>query len=441
MMKNFLMGTALTLSVSLLTVAAASAGDDTKPKGVEPTLKITGGATGTYHWYRNGHPGRSGNFDEKGYDSLIAMEDSSLNFQATGRMDSGWTDQMFYDWLLGFTGDVAGEKSVETNRIRVKGRYGTFIIGNYQGVENFMARGAYGVMGGTGGFDGNYKTTISRPTGLLLTTDLVGATKYSSKLSAITPRINGFQFGVTFTPNSEASGDGSNGAPHNHSSKKSLQEPFDITSWAFGVNYIKSINKDFSVGLTATGIVGHTKPPAGHKLNSSNLFTAYQSADRHRTKSYALGAIATYQVFDFGVEWINNGKSQQVKNPRSVLAKGAASGANPYTGKIAGFNAGKAFSIAGAYTFGLNKLSYGYYHSTRKFNGTDAKSNVHALAYDRAVAPGFSVFAEGVVYDFKSSASAAVFQNSMNTNSAGKASFGLNKNDGRTVLLGATTKF
>ncbi len=467
-MKKYLLGTAATLlvlGVSGLTIDSANAGAD--PKGVAPTLKISGNATGTFHWYENSKNARG----EKGYGTVFALEDSRLNFQATGRMAEGWTGESFYDWLIGFTGDTAEEQNVEENRIRVKGYWGTGMVGNTQGVENFMARGAFGVMGGTGGFDGNFKMTTTRATGLLLTTDMVGATKYATKGTYVTPRFAGFQAGVSYTPNSEHKGEGTNGDPHVKTSRKTPKETFDNNSWAFGANYINKFPGDFSLALSATAVVGHTRPPAGKAIDQTNLFTAHQTAPRNRTKSFALGGVASYQDFELGMEWIDNGKSQQIKNanralgPGRALTTGTPNGqatenaggvpvvdqfGNPvttpvpttYTGRIGSFNAGKTFSVATAYSFGFNKVSYGYYYSCRKFNGANTIGNVHSLAYDRAVAPGFSVFAEGVLFDFKSKQSSVAFQNALKANTPGNAlSSGVLSNNGRTLLMGASTKF
>lgn len=469
-MKRYLLGAAviaLAMGAGGLSVQPAVAKE--KPGGIAPSLQITGNATFTYHWFKNQEAARNipGGPDEFGLGSLFAVEDSNLYFNATGRMDNGWTDQTFYDWLLNFTGDTNENKAVTENRLRLKSRLGTLMIGNTQGVENIMARGAYAIPGGTGGFDGNFKCTTIRPTGLLLTTDMVGATKYATKITYVTPRFYGLQAGVSYTPNSEHKGEGSNGEPHNKTSSKTPKVPFDVNNVALGLNYMHDFNDDISLALALTSEFGRTRPPlGGNNLNSKNLATAYQTAPRHHTKSYAIGGALNLYDFEFGVEWIDNGKSQQIKNASKVLAAGAAqgnaagrvpqtAGGDPvladgsqvyspvptqYTGPLGGFNAGTVFSIAGAYSFGLNKVSLGYYRSKRKFNGAFTKGNVYSVDYDRAIAPGFSVFAEGVFFDLKSHQSSVDFQNALRANDP-LFTPGVLKNDGRTLLVGAITKF
>ncbi len=469
-MKTNLLGTAaiaLVLGACCFGIQPAIAA---KPGGIAPSLKITGNATATYHWFKNGKVARNtpGGPDEYGMGSLIAVEDSNLYFSASGRMDNGWTDQTFYDWLLNFTGNTNEAKGVQENRIQLKSRLGTMMIGNTQGVENRMARGAYSIPGGTGGFDGNFKTTTLRPTGLLLTTDLVGATKYATKITIISPRFYNFQIGLSYTPNSEHKGDGTpDGAPHNKTSTKTPPAAFDINNVALGLNYVKDFDENIALALSITGELGHTRPPkGGNNLDSTSLATAFQTAPRHHTKSYAIGGVLNVHQFEFGVEWINNGKSQQIKNASSVLAAAAANGtasgkipqyagatpvtaygvpvtsptATTYSGPLGGFNAGKAFSISGAYSFGFNKVSLGYYHSKRKFNGANTVGKVYSVDYDRAIAPGFSIFAEGVWFDLKSHQSSVDFQNNLRANNP-VYDPGILKNDGRTLLVGAITKF
>lgn len=434
MRNKILLTVAMVLAINSL--GFANSGVPAEPKksnevgGEKPTLKISGNAKFTYHSYRNGLEARTGQFADKGHDTAFALEDSRLNFQATGRMESGWLDQTFFDYLIGFTGNTAETKNVEENRLRVKGRWGTAIGGNYQGVENFMARGAFSVMGGTGGFDGNFKMTTSRPTGLLLTTDMVGATKYATKFSYVTPRFYGFQAGFSFAPNSEHKGEGTDGAPRYAASTKNPQEPFDRNSIALGVNYINKFNDDASIALSVTSIFGKTHTPARGPYDNTNVFTAFQSAARHNTKSFALGGVGTYKGFELGLEWVNNGKSQQIKDPAQVGAAGA-------------FNAGQHFSVATAYTFGdrkENKVSYGFGSTKRKFNGENTTGKIHSVAYDRTLAPGFGVFAEGVAFNLKGNQTSAAYQDSLR-NINGSMAAGLTKNNGRTFLLGATTKF
>lgn len=436
-MKKYLLGTAVmalslgfTISSAIANGTASKESTSAAVSGIrvtKPELTISGEAIGCYHWFDNSDTARG----EKGLGTLFAIEDSRLNFQATGRMDV--LDHMFYDWLLGITGDTNETKNILENRLRLKGRWGTFLFGNHQGVENFMARGAFAVVGGTGGFDGNFKTTTSRPTGLYMSTDMVGTTKYATKLSYVTPRFYGFQAGFSFTPNSEHKGEGSNGEPHNRTSTKTPKEPFDINVVALGLNFKHTLDCGLNFSLSGTTVFGTTKPPASGPLNATNVLTVHDTTERHNTRSYAIGGVVEYQGFEVGAEWIDSGKSQQIKNASDYRAAG-------YTGSLGSFDAGEAFSVAAAYSFGANKLAYGYYHSERKFNGKDIDANIHSVTYDRAIVPGFSIFAEGIFFDLDGHKAAVDLQNAI-VAAGSTAPLGLLKNDGRTLVAGAKFKF
>lgn len=421
--------------------ANSAPADKKKEDSSEPALlKISGKAKATYHSYQNSKSIR----EDKGKGTLFAIEDSRLDFKVAGRMDNDWTDRTFFDWTVGITGNTGASQNVLENRIRLKGRWGTLLFGNYQGAENFAARGAFTVLGGTGGIDGNYRNAIKSVTGQLNTTDLAGATKYATKITYVTPRYSGFQAALTYVPNSEHKGEGTDGLPISRNSTKSTKSPFDLNSVALGINYINAITQDLTLSLSATGMTAKSRPQEGGGLVQSNLYKAYATAPLHNTKCYALGGVLAYKSFDFGLEWMDNGKSRQVKNAPSVLAPGAAAGANPYVGPLGKFTAGQAFSIGTAYTYGKNKVSYGFYTSQRKFNGDNVKVKAHSLSYDRAIAPGFAFFAEGVAFNLKSTNQAAAFQNSLKTNygsSSGAPSGGIASNKGNSLLLGAATKF
>ncbi|MEN8236068.1 MAG: porin [Pseudomonadota bacterium] len=437
-MRNFLLGSAalgVVMGFGLFADAAEAR------KATKPALKVSGRATATYHIFSNkDDPSLGGGKGEKGYGSHFAMEDSRLNFDVIGRMD--WLGQMFYDWRLGITGDTGvrynstNHNPIEENRLRIKGEWGTVLFGNAQGVENFMARGAFGVMGATGGFDGNFQTVINRPSGVLLTTDLVGSTKYATKVSYITPRLWGFQLGASYAPNSEHKGQGKDGSAHNRTSTKSSPpEAFGLSNWSGAVNFMHEFANGFSVALSATGLVSHTKSAAGSTFNSTNLATANQTAIRERAMSYAIGGVAEFRGFELGAEWIDNGDSRQVKNLNQLRNLQNDPGIT-----IGKFDAGEAYSFAAGYTYGPDKVAVGYYHSERKYNGIKAEADIYSVTYDRKLAPGLSVFVEYNKLGLNTGKAAVDYDNELKVGNSDFSS-GKNNNDTHAVALGAKFKF
>lgn len=433
-MKKFLLA-----STALSLVLGLSAVDAQARDAKKPTLTISGEATGSYHIFDNGNTK-----GEKGHGGHFAIEDSALYFLVSGRMD--WFGQMFYDWQLSLNGDTGEDKAVEENRLRVRGEWGTVMFGNHQGVENFMSRGAFGVMGGTGGFDGNFKTVVNRPTGILLTTDMVGATKYATKATYVTPRaLYGFQAGVSYTVNSEHKGEGSDNGPHNRTSLKTPGEAFDMNSWAGGINWLHSFENGLNLAVSATGIVASSRRPDTTRLphvHNNNMFTATQRARVHNTASWAVGGVAEFRGFELGAEYIDNGKSRQYKTTGDFRDAG-------YQGVLGGFDAGEAWSVAAAYTYGPDRLAVGYYNSERKFNGKDSNVDVWSVTYDRQVAPGFSLFAEGNWFGMDTSTHAKEFQTAVKSAAESHSARDVPKlpssatddNNGHALILGAKFRF
>ncbi|MBL0941622.1 MAG: hypothetical protein IBJ00_02675, partial [Alphaproteobacteria bacterium] len=119
--------------------------------GKKPELKISGESKFNAQFFENNNKALNNNTikdrGEKSNRTHFSVEDSRINFQILGKADC--LGQIRYDWLVGLTGDNDKETIIE-NRLRIKGQWGTFLIGDAYGVENFMARGAFAVMGGTG---------------------------------------------------------------------------------------------------------------------------------------------------------------------------------------------------------------------------------------------------------------------------------------------------
>ncbi len=439
-MKKFLLssamfGAALSLSTCLVTQANAA----TVKK---PTLKISGEATASYHIFDNNV--REGT--EKGLGSSFNIEDSSLYFDAGTRMD--WFGTMFINWRLGISGDTGRDdrSQIEENFLKVKGEWGTFIFGNSQGVESLMARGAFGVMGGTGGFDGNMFTVVEVPTGVFVRTDLVGSTRLSTKATYVTPRLWGVQLGVSYTPSTEQRGEGRFGMPHNRTSIADPVEPFDVNHLAGGINYAYGFENGINVQLSATGVIGKTHRPDNTVGldNFDDNFTFFKSARRDRTAAYAIGGTIEFRGFEFGAEWLDNGDSRQFKKPQDAVGE-------PGLDVLGGFDAGSAYSFAAAYTYGPDRLSIGYYHSDAKFNGDSTDADIYSVVYDREVAPGFGVFTEYNNFGLKSGDNAAAFANSLRGDARDKRSEtgngstlpkkGINGNNGHVLTLGMKFKF
>jgi outer membrane protein OmpU len=430
-MNKFLINTsAAAIALSFFTLLATPINAASAP-GTKPVLKITGESKFSGHFFQNNNRNPKMGIKDRGEKSNkthFGVEDTRINLQMVGRAD--WFGQIKYDWLVGLTGDNDKETIVE-NRLRVKGHWGTFLIGDHYGVENFMARGAFAVMGGTGGFDGNWHDVVNTPTGVLFTTDLVGTTKYATKATYLTPRVGGLQAGFSYAPNSEHR---ANGKPHNQTSIKKPPEAFDVNSWAGGINFEHEFANTMQIALSATGILASTKSPQSRRNKiADTIYNSYETTNRKDTASYALGGIAEYRGFELGAEWIDNGRSRQPSS--SIVAPGGT--------PISGFNAGRAYSFATGYTYGLHKVALGYYHSERKFSGPKSKANVYSVTYDRQLAPGLSLYGEANQFDLKTSKAAVNTQQAIydGAPSGSKPAAPTTNNKGHAVVIGGKFRF
>lgn len=399
--------------------------------GEKPVLKISGESKFNAQFFQNNNKDLKNNTlkdrNEKSNRTHFSVEDTRINFQIVGKADC--FSKIRYDWLVGLTGDNDKETIVE-NRLRVKGQWGTFLIGDHYGVENFMARGAFAVMGATGGFDGAWHDVVNVPTGVLFTTDLVGTTKYATKATYLTPRFYGLQAGFSYTPNSEHR---ANGKPHNQTSIKKPPEAFNVNSWAGGVNFQHEFANSLQVSLSATGILAKTKPPQKNPKSLNDAHRFYEAGPRKDTAAYALGGTVEYRGFEVGGEWVDNGRSRQPAQNSGI--------ATPQGTLISGFNAGRAYSFATGYTHDLDKVALGYYHSERKFSGPKSKANVYSLTYDHQLAPGLSLIAEANQFDLKTSQAALNAQKAIYDGADNKPAAPTTNNKGHAILFGGKFKF
>lgn len=311
----------------------------------------------------------------KGQGTYFGVDDSRLNFEVAG----SW-----YSFLIGITGNTeSGKTSVEENRLKFKGPFGTLLLGAARGVTDFMAVGAYNFIGGTGGIFGNYKSVAYQTTGAVIRDDLVGVAKDQNKATYVTPRYAGFQAGYSYTPNGRQAGEASLSSLAPASSKNQVsvtgQNIHEV-----GVNYKASYENGLSFKTAVTAVFAQAQ-------SSRDVLNKYDNA-----ASYAIGAVLGYQGFHFGGEYLDNGNSYR---PR-IDSNGNA---------VTGNDAGKGISIGAGYSWHVHALSLAYFTTKKKLgqsNGVsygDIKSDVMSLTYDIKVAQGFKVYAEGVHYKYKPS--------------------------------------
>lgn len=407
MRKILLATTALAMALPALSTSVEAV----SLKGAKtPALRMSGQSTFNYFAFNQTvrEPNRG-----KGGGHHMAVEDARINFEVFGKADG--LGGLEYSFLIGLSGDTNLDKSVEENRLKFKGEWGTLLLGNARGVDDFMAVGAYDVMGGTGGFAGNYTHVTNPSNGVITTVDLQGAPKDSTKVTYVTPRVNGFQAGLSFTPHTQHKGEAK---LFSHTHTASPTQPFDKNQVGLGLNYKETFGNGVDVKLSGT-LLYAGKTMRGAREGSSAA--AALQAPRARTKSYALGTVLGWKDWKLGGEFIDNGHSQ------------VRQGVN-------GRDAGKAYSLALGYDYGVDSFAFGWYGSSRNLqsNSLKAKANVWSLTWDRKLAPGLSVYAEGNFFDYKTDTN--LRNEIISANNKFEATE-VDNNRGHVIIVGSKIKF
>ncbi len=438
-MSNLLTGASvltLSLLVSVPQASAAVAADGSREqkttnvegKGIEvagdmtatessaekgPGLEISGGtAFNTYIFKQRQREAAGG----RGRGTHFASDDSRINFEVLGKAGPR-LDGLEYSFLIGLTGNTeAGKTSVEENRIKLKHRYGTLMGGVHRGVTDFMAVGAFTFHAGTGNVLGNHGNVIAPTTGVVVKDDLAGHGKDRTMVTYVSPRFGGFLVGYCFSRDGEQSGE-------KKLATKTAASGGVVTAAGqhlheVAANFKKDFMGGFGLQLSATGLFGRSKSTA------SSVTQEYKDI-----ASYALGFVMNYAGFSLGGEYLNNGKSLEWKGLR-------------------GSDAGRVYNIGVGYAEGRHAVSLGYLYSKRKlgknivtdFDYGQTTGKVGALSYDYKVAKGLKVYAESVLFNYKTSSPAQAGAWT-NATSGAAASSATPSNNGHAVMLGTAISF
>jgi hypothetical protein len=304
------------------------------------------------------------------------------------------------------------------------------MIGTHRGVDHIMPFGAYNTAGATGGvLGGNYKEVIAAATGVNYSVDMVGTVKDTNRITYVTPRVSGFQFGVSMAPLGHNKGESD---PNSYKNPSSKRGSFQRNIWSLGLNFKRQLNGDWGIKLSAVGTFSKTE--GGEDRGVSNIMAPYGNnpninLDKYkRAASYAVGGVVSYKDFEFGVEFIDNGQS-------GVLAD------------IPGAKAGQVTSVGIAYTQGDDTFSVGYLYGSKRLgdfkrDGNNPRATAKAvhLSWDRTLAPGLGIFAEGVYFDHRTDQAALDFQKAAKAKKSSMPE-AIGTNHGHVLLTGVKIRF
>lgn len=243
-------------------------------------------------------------------------------------------------------------------------KWGMLYLGNVKGVEYRMANHAKNTQTAIGGaFDNSdvQKALINVASGVEhLQTELSYGASRAVKAMWLSPKVNGLQVGVSYTPNSESVAFGGirSSYPTADASSSAVARRADPIHpkhtnmykglTAFGLNWEKKLKSGMKVMLGGVFMTGATRVYYP-KIDGQGSSAHYNPGliNRHGVRAFTLAAGIEYKGFEAALQYLNNGKSGQAKDIR---------GRKGQTGYAAGIG----------YNWGVNKVGFGYQHISRK---------------------------------------------------------------------------
>ena len=231
-------------------------------------------------------------------DFMFAVNNGKLDFNITG----GHIDecQVAFHAIFGI-----GRKLLKQCFLMMENKdMGALILGNTSGSEIRLLNSPVDELVATGGVNGAFSTVVNMTTWCDMSANMAGATGSATKITYISPRVNGFKFGASFTPDSDHYWDSPMETSFNNNIKGDAGKTFSLNVFTATANY-SYVTDSFSCDLSASYLTGNCRP---ERPDVDGL-------ERFPNNSLDLGVVLGYKPesykgkFFFGVEYIYNGKS------------------------------------------------------------------------------------------------------------------------------------
>lgn len=427
MKKQVLIAFSFGISVcSLVSVAYAQA--------KAPALKMSGftsmiGLSGTQKHKQNGKGGTDPSFSISASDLRLTVDGKSLN-------------DFEYKYVVNFKTKPGQNPLVDRNYVEFDDNsMGVIQIGVVKGIDDSMPVNSYMLLGGTGGVYGSAPELYNFSEGVIMGTNPIGSPDIATKINWFSPTVYGFQFAVSYTPNTSHVGKGARDNSKFGTGRFGNEEggmyPDDSNPVAFGLKnvvYGLSYTKKMSVyTLTLNGILINEHA----RLVLENSKKTYAL---NRTKSYQLSAMLGVSDWDFATGWIDNKKSrlptQELINQSPDILYIATSGLNSYLG-----NSGTSWNVATRYTFGAYQAAIGYFRTDRKTDAVQSASmDAVTATLDFKALEGLKFFGELNFLSTKTNKkqvdAAQAYYNAQGANQ-----IAIGNNSGAVLILGTKVSF
>lgn len=350
-MKKYLLGTTALVAAGML----ATAGTASAQTQVQPVQVSVGGYFYSYLGYV-----------DQDYDQALSVDqqtDAEIHFNGRTVLDNGLT--------VGLRVEL--EANTESDQIDeayafVEGAFGRIEAGSINNVAYRMHYKAPDVGKGIVANEGNYPNWIATPatdgirsfssfndTALGQTSLRLGDND-SDKINYYTPRIAGFQLGLSYIPemSQDRSGQG-----------QFARDDFTYnTGWSVGLNYVQSFG-DFDIAASA----GYVTFEAPEGTNADDI------------KGYSAGLQVGFAGFKVGGSYARIEDGVQVSNANIT--------STTFTGSTVQ-NDGQSWDVGVSYTFGPAAVSLTYFHGENEPvpNGGDDEWTLYQLTGVYTLGPG-----------------------------------------------------
>lgn len=442
-----------------------------KKKAKPPTLNLSGFSA--VYMSSTKQKIRLDNLGGPGLNGHLAIGSAALSMSILGESDNDTE----YGYILEFEPTSTADPFVTRNYIQVgHEKWGRFQLGTVKGAEHIMYNGPWTIIGPGAGLDGAMWKLFTHAAGAIKAQSMLGESNKATKISYYTPRIYGFQVGLSYTPHTSHIGDepplGYNGISGNDKSNyselyfdKKMIAPFGQKNVAIAVNftkgyqkwifslggsYIRDDTKGFGYGREHLKVhpVRAFKTYVSLSYDKFTIGAGYLNNRKSRLPNTNIGKPIT-NIYDSGfssnidraIEQISDNAGNQAIADITATALAFASGAQSYFSIDANQkDAGQAWSLASSYVWGPLKLAVGYHRATCRplgllisgdqiklanqtlpagpvTVGPDPKnravSEVLTLRTDFMVRQGFKLFAEVDVLRSRTSQSAVMLRQKM----------------------------
>lgn len=451
----------------------------------KPQLIISGAATVHSNFgdpdqtYYDGNPAGYEKSDKDTSMTRFCAGEANIEVKAVGALENG----------VKYTADFdieAMKDDTEVDKMYLsfsKDGWGTFQMGNVKGPDAKCIYSGQQLLGGTGGLDGTVPHEFNLPPAVISPLYTVATQAKSTKLVYYSPRIYGFQFAVSYTPDTKHHGHNDKNRRTGGSSNGNddgmflagdgKEKPSGRNNMAFALTHVHEFKNGIGTKFSAIYVCESTKKvntrsygyfeyltaqeDNPNRVNTINISQHEHSKDvkLRNASAFILSATVSYKKWSFGVGYLNNGKS---RTPKDIIGDKLVGGTpeadadgvgrnNTRIYKVGNFlgtdksNAGRAWNCGFQYRLNDNWTFSGvYHHMTRKVD-TDAKANGNAinLAAEYKICDGLMVFFEYDYVKTKSCDEACIAYNSLNKDPKDRNA--IKKQTANLFVVGAKVSF